>query len=142
LPIEKKLNLVGDIIKDARDGNSFINPGRLNAYKVLNIVYNYTDIVFTDNQKKNPDKLYDAMYTSGFLKKVVSLIPVEELTIIDKMADETIKNIYDYQNSIKGIIADVTTDYSNLNLEASEIQQKLADPNNLKLLKGVMAELG
>ena len=33
-------------------------------------------------------------------------------------------------------------DYSNLNLDATEIQKKLADPNNMELLKSIMTKLG
>ena len=41
-----------------------------------------------------------------------------------------------------GILDTISTDYSNLNLDASEIQKKLSDPNNLTLLKDVLTKLG
>ena len=41
-----------------------------------------------------------------------------------------------------GILDNINKDYSNLDLEASEIQKKLADPNALAFLKEVMAKLG
>ena len=41
-----------------------------------------------------------------------------------------------------GILDNVVNDYSNLNLDASEIQKKLADPDNMALLKDVLAKLG
>jgi hypothetical protein len=41
-----------------------------------------------------------------------------------------------------GILDTVKSDYSNLNLEATEIQEKLADPNNLSLLRDVVNKLG
>ena len=34
-----------------------------------------------------------------------------------------------------------TTDYKNLDLEASDIQKKIADPDNLTLLKDVITKL-
>ena len=51
-------------------------------------------------------------------------------------------NLYQYHNSALGIMQAISTDYSNLNLEASEIQEKLADQNNLTLLKDVITKLG
>lgn len=54
----------------------------------------------------------------------------------------TIENIYNYRNSVLGIMENVTADYSNLDLNASEIQAKLADPSNMELLKGILAKLG
>ena len=47
-----------------------------------------------------------------------------------------------YRNSIFGIIDTVSADYSNLNLDASNIQKTLADPSNMELLKQVLTKLG
>ena len=41
-----------------------------------------------------------------------------------------------------GILDTISADYSNLDLDATKIQKKLADPNALALLKDVMANLG
>lgn len=41
-----------------------------------------------------------------------------------------------------GILDTISQDYSNLNLEASAIQEKLADPENMTLLKSVLSKLG
>ena len=43
--------------------------------------------------------------------------------------------VYNYQNSVFGILDSITTDYSNLNLDATNIQKALADPENMDLLK-------
>ena len=55
---------------------------------------------------------------------------------------KSIDAIYAYQNSVMGILDTISTDYSNLNLDATEIQKKLADPENLDLLRSVMSKLG
>ena len=41
-----------------------------------------------------------------------------------------------------GILENISADYSNLNLDATEIQSKLADPNNMALLRDVLSKLG
>ena len=41
-----------------------------------------------------------------------------------------------------GILENISTDYSNLNLDASAIQQKLADPENMELLRSILSKLG
>ena len=41
-----------------------------------------------------------------------------------------------------GILENISADYSSLDLEASKIQQKLADPNNMAFLKNVLTKLG
>ena len=48
----------------------------------------------------------------------------------------------DTGGTVYGILDTVTADYSNLDLNASEIQSKLADPENMKLLKDVLTKLG
>jgi hypothetical protein len=41
-----------------------------------------------------------------------------------------------------GILDNISTDYSNLNLDATEIQKKIGNPENITLLKDVLAKLG
>ena len=55
---------------------------------------------------------------------------------------KNIKNIYKYSNSAYGILDSILNDYDNLNLNANEIYQKLADSENVEFLKEVMAKLG
>ena len=44
--------------------------------------------------------------------------------------------------SILGILENVSQDYSNLNFDASKIQDALSDPNNLELLKDILTKMG
>ena len=82
------------------------------------------------------------MKTSGLLTEVKRVIGNDELEKVYDILMETVKAIYTYNNSVMGILDNISKDYSNLNLEASEIQKKLADPNNLTLIRDVMAKLG
>jgi hypothetical protein len=41
-----------------------------------------------------------------------------------------------------GILDTVSEDYKNLEFDASKIQEHLADPENLTLLKSIMTKLG
>jgi hypothetical protein len=41
-----------------------------------------------------------------------------------------------------GILDIISQDYSNLNFDASAIQEKLADPENMALLRQVLDKLG
>jgi len=98
--------------------------------------------VFTGNQKKDPGKMYDSVITTGFMDKILEQIPEKELTFLRNILDVSINDYYGQRNSIKGLLESAAADYSNLDLNATAIQEKLADPDNLKLLKGVMGELG
>ena len=47
-----------------------------------------------------------------------------------------------YDNSVYGIMDNIGKDYSNLNLDATAIRDKIADPDNMALLKDVISKLG
>ena len=142
LPINEKLELISSVINSAADENNFSNPVKENVFLTLEILYHYTNINFTDKQKEDPVKLYDLVVSSGLVNKVTDLIPEEELDEVINGVAQSVKAIYTYRNSVLGILESVSQDYSNLNLDATEIQQKLADPDNMTLLKQVLTKLG
>ena len=142
LPINEKLELISSVINSAADENNFSNPVKENVFLTLEILYHYTNINFTDKQKEDPVKLYDLVVSSGLVNKVTDLIPEEELDEVINGVAQSVKAIYTYRNSALGILESISQDYSGLNLEATEIQQKLSDPNNMALLKQVLTKLG
>ena len=142
LPINEKLELISSVINSAADENNFSNPVKENVFLTLEILYHYTNINFTDKQKEDPVKLYDLVVSSGLVNKVTDLIPEEDLDEVINGVAQSIKAIYTYKNSVLGILESISQDYSNLNLDATEIQQKLADPDNMALLKQILTKLG
>ena len=142
LPINEKLELISSVINSAADENNFSNPIKENLFLTLEILYHYTNINFTDKQKEDPVKLYDLVVSSGLVNKVTDLIPEEELDEVINGVAQSVKAIYTYRNSVLGILESISQDYSALNLDATEIQQKLADPDNMALLKQVLTKLG
>ena len=142
LPINEKLELISSVINSAADENNFSNPIKENLFLTLEILYHYTNINFTDKQKEDPVKLYDLVVSSGLVNKVTDLIPEEELDEVINGVAQSVKAIYAYKNSALGILESISQDYSSLNLDATEIQKKLADPDNMALLKQVLTKLG
>lgn len=142
LTINEKLDMINHIINNSADDMKFYNVAKLNIFMVLETIYNYTNISFTDKQKEDVTKLYDIVVSSGFYEAVVELIPEEELEWIEDTVFDTVESIYQYQNSIMGILENVSQDYSELELDATNIHDQLADPQNLALLKGIMTKLG
>ena len=142
LPIEKKLDLISDIINSSLDDNTYYNPCKIEIFMLTKIIEAYTNLTITDKQKEDIFKFYDQLVASGFAEKVMDNIPIEDYSFIHESVVKTIKNIYKQKNSALGILESISTDYSNLNLDASEIQKKLADPENLGLLKTILTKLG
>lgn len=142
LPIKEKMDLVSRIINQSTDDNGFYNPMRVKLYTTLEMVYAYTNLTFTPKQKEDPFKLYDLLVSTGLYNDITSHICTEDLEELEGSIWDTIKSIYNYRNSVMGILENVSADYSNLNLDATEIQSKLADPNNMALLRDVLTKLG
>lgn len=142
LPISDKINIITNVIENSADDNNFANPVKVEVFANLEIMYAYTNISFTDKQKEDPTKLYDLLEENGIIAEVIAAIPENEYALLLGWIDETIEAFYTYRNSVMGIMEQISADYSNLSLDATEIQQKLADPQNLELLKNVMTKLG
>lgn len=142
LPANEKLEMIGRIINNSADDMKFYNIGKIEIFTALELIFTYTNINFTDKQKEDICKLYDLLVSSGLYAAVIAEIPKAEREWIEDVTMDTIESIYNYQNSVMGILDSVTQDYSNLNLNASEIQSKLADPENMELLKKVLTKLG
>ena len=142
LPISDKINIITNVIENSADDNNFANPVKVEVFANLEIMYAYTNISFTDKQKEDPTKLYDLLEENGIIAEVIAAIPENEYALLLGWIDETIEAFYTYRNSVMGIMEQISADYSNLSLDATEIQQKLADPQNLELLKSVMTKLG
>ena len=142
LPIQQKLEMISNVIEMAHDVESnYANPVKTKVLLDLEVMYNYTNINFTEKQKEDPAKLYDLLESSGILRQVKNMLGDEYYNLVQDLADSQ-KAIYDYRNSVLGILDTVKTDYSDLDLEATEIQQKLADPENMAFLKDVLTKLG
>ena len=142
LPVNDKLELISNVINLAHDENNFSNPVKVSIFTTLEIFYAYTNINFTDKQKEDPAKLYDMLISSGLVAEIIRAIPEAEYNEILCGVSDSIEAIYTYQNSIMGILDTITADYSALNLDAATIQQKIADPENMALLKQVLTKLG
>lgn len=142
LPVNNKLELISRVINLSADENNFANPVKVDIYFAIEMVDAYTNISFTEKQKEDVCKLFDSITSSGLLTVIRDAIPEEEYGYLYHDINACVSAVYSYKNSVMGILENITTDYSNLNLDASAIQQKLADPQNLELLKGVMAKLG
>lgn len=142
LPIEEKLVVISNIINNSIDENDFYNPVRLEIFTTLEILYAYTNLNITSKMKEDPFKLYDVVLSSGLYDKVLEAMPTDEFDRIDVSAHATIRNIYNYKNSAMGILNSISTDYSDLDLNVQALQSELANPENLSLLKNVVANLG
>ncbi len=143
LPVIEKSELITRVLNNSVDeNNGYYNLLKMDMYLALEIVYAYSNISFTEKQKEDSAKLYDMLNASRVLNLIIGLVPEGEFYYLNKTVHEMANNIVAYRNSAMGIMERITTDYSNLDLDASAIQKELADPNNMTLLKDILTKLG
>ena len=142
LPVNEKLALISNVINLSADDNNFANPVKISIFTVLEIISTYTNINFTEKQREDPCKLYDLFVGSGLSTKILATIPTEELAELLTGVEDSVAAVYNYRNSVMGILDIVQNDYDGMNLDAQNIHQSLSDPDNLALLKSVVTKLG
>lgn len=143
LPIAEKSELITRVLNNSVDENTgYYNLLKLDMNLGLEIVYAYSNISFTEKQKEDPMKLYDMLNASKVLNLIIGLVPDGEFYYLNKTTHEMANNIVTYRNSAMGIMEAISADYSNLDLDATDIQKKLNDPDNIALLKDVLTKLG
>ena len=142
LPVNEKLDLIARVINGAHDQNNFPNPIKIEVIGTLEMIMAYTNISFTEKQKEDIPRLYDLLEENGIIKDIISQIPEDEYNFIIDGINKTVDAVYTYNNSVLGILEAVSKDYSNLDFDATQIQKKMADPENLKLIKDVLTKLG
>lgn len=144
LPIQKKLSLIGRVISSAHEEDAnYSNPVKIQVFTDLEILFEYTNISFTEKQKEDMPKLYDTVCGSGLLEAIIEAIPEEEYnTIIDGIADST-EAIYKYQNSVLGILSVLKGDMEDIeNIDVEGMKQSLAEIAQSPMVKELLPLLG
>lgn len=143
LPLQEKLALMERVIEQAHNENyDYANPVLMDVITDLEIVYAYTDISFTDKQKEDIPKTYDALRSSGVLTIIFDNIPREETSEIVTGIYKTSKGIYEYRNSVKGILEHIKNNYDEFNFDTTEIIEKLGDAQNFEFVKDLLTKIG
>ena len=143
LPVNDKLDLISRVLNASHDQSAnFANPIQLEVIGTIEIIMAYTNLSFTEKQKEDYAKLYDLFEENGIIDLIIAEIPEREYNYIIDGVNETADAVYKYQNSVLGILESATKDYSNLEFDASQIQNMLADPSNISLVREVLSKLG
>lgn len=137
------MDIAQSVIQQVIDfNNEFLNEFAFHMYMDLAIVFNYTNLSFTDKQKEDLYKLYDLLVGSGFIKELKKQVDCNQTDDLEVYTYETLNGYYKYRNSIYGIMDAMNQDYSNLNLDINELQDKISNPESLSLVKDILTKMG
>ena len=110
LPIQEKLELIGNVVMAAHEQDAnYSNPVKANVYRDLEVVFAYTNINFTDNQKEDILKLYDVLESNGVIEAVLTALTAEthEYAHLRDYLLEMAESLSQYMSSAKAIADDL-----------------------------------
>lgn len=140
LSVEDKMSLISEVINNAVDNSTIIQPTMLEVLTDVIIVKYYTNIDFVD-EELTFGQLYDILETNGIIESVVELIPEDDYKFIMRNITETSKTINTYLHSALSLIRKAAEEYNDINIDIDNLRAKMADPQFLSLIKGVMKDL-
>lgn len=135
------MKLIENVLNDSMDDKHYYNPLKIKMLFTLQVLFNYTNINFTDKQKENLDKLYDEVYTSGLFDTIIAPIEKEIDDLYNDLWD-TIDSVYKYLNSVYGTIENMQGEYNGTEMDIQKLFNDVKDPEQLAFLKEVLDKMG
>lgn len=144
LPENEKYDLIMIALQKSYEGGIY-NPVLLNRYLLLNIIYSYTGIVFTDEDREDEAELFDTLYTNGIIEQVLEVIDPEELDSLTQLLNTTKEEKIKYNLSISGFLTNTIEMLKEKleggmdllkGLDTEKLQELLKNPQLAALLGG------
>ena len=120
------------------DDNNFANPVKLNVFLHLEIIFNYTNISFTDKQKEDLVKLYDILESNDIINFIISAIPQIEYNSIKEHAFDMSAKYERYSNSLGKVISNLI-DFSKAISE--NIEEVTQDEEKMQTIKDIASDI-
>lgn len=137
LPVGEKRDIIETAYQKAAVGLNF-NPILFSIYFLLNIVYSYTNLTFTDNQRENEFELFDMIVASGLLKEIMGRIPESEKIFFASHINSYIITKIDADYSAAGV---VNNGINAVNTISATISEKLSNVND-ETIQALIGNLG
>lgn len=141
LPAEDK-NALLEIAMQTADQGTILNTFALDAIFHTYLVFKYTDIEFTDEEKENLFDLYDILEDNGIIDAVVAAIPTREYESLRTYLNEIVDSYLTYRNSTRALVEqfsmfapqvaeNLATISKNVNVDKLQQIVKLADKTGM-----------
>lgn len=135
LSIEEKADLINVALQKSIYNGQLFDPLYLDAFVKMNILYMYTDIIFTQEERAKELDLFDKCYCSNLIEEVMEAIPAEELKIIYDTLKLKKEEITKYNNSVSGVIQNTLNTFSTDFEPIVKMLQEQGSDKVLSLLK-------
>lgn len=118
LSINDKYDLVMITLQKAYEDGIY-NPIKLDMYFHLNLIYMYTNLIFSDDDRDDESKLYDEMKSSGFIDEFLKNMDPVEYNELQEIIDEIMVSTMQYKNTAASVIRSLIDDLP-ANAEAAQ----------------------
>ena len=103
LPLEEKLSLISIILQNCKE-NGIYNKAKVDALFHLYLVYEYTNLSFTDKQREDEMKIYDTLQSNGFIDMMLTHINEHEYTELLGYLNKQIEMELRYTTTVASVL--------------------------------------
>ena len=126
LSIKEKMNMINNLVSVLMERNeNFYNPAEVETAKIILLIEHYTNISYSDAEKKDEGKLFDKLMSSGLANVILKNIPAEELQFFDMLLYNSLNNVYAYTNSIAGVVERIYQSYGDSQEELLQLRESI-----------------
>ena len=131
LPIASKINLIQLAIQQSSQEDGFINSILYEAFFHLYVVFFYTNLEFTDEQKTNALETYDILESNGLIAHIIAGIPKQEYDDLVYYGETYRRDLNSHRKSFVGIVNEVMQQLPAQMDKVNEIAQNF-DPSKFQ----------
>lgn len=104
LSANDKYDLIMCTLQKAFDKNIY-NAFKMDLFFELNVIYSYTNIVFSDEDRIDEASLYDTLKRSGLIDLVLAQIDSNELSYLKQCIINSAETIIKYRNTFGAVFS-------------------------------------
>ena len=109
LPISDKIDLIQIALQKAEEDGIY-NEMKLDMYFHLNIIYLYTDIEFTDEDKEDEMALYDILESNDIINEILGVLEDDEYNVLKEYLIEMKNESLQYKNTAAAVLTRIIQD--------------------------------
>ena len=118
-PISEKYDVIMITLQKSYEDGIY-NPIKLDQYFMLNMIYMFTNIEFSAEDREDEDKLYDELESSGFIDKFIENVDKDAYEDMYSTITSLVGTLQKYNMSFIGTMRRLIGDMS---VNADEIQK-------------------
>lgn len=123
LPISDKMSLINIALENSICGDGYYDPALLETLFNVYVVFSYSDLEFTDEEKGEIGQIYDEMLSNGYIDKILNAIPEDEYNELLGYLEEKRAAAERYKGSLADAIQNLMTNLP----KNAEAAQKIVD---------------